>query len=247
MRAANLQRLTEQLKARYPGIVIGGIGDAAHKLSVSDHNEDDTPGSKAAQSDADTKPEHRAIDAMIGPSFNVAQATALVPQLIGDAANRRRIWYVIWGSTIWSSIRDFEPAHYAGTNHGDHVHVSTHASDDENTNYWNLWGPSEGNDMDLNGKDIVPGITNGQVLKDIWEWTATARGLAPTTASGVREGDRFTDDTFQADVRDAFIAIKDRFDALTLPAGIGEAQLRAILTEAVEEVLGRVRIVRDNA
>ena len=66
MRSLNMQALTRNLQARYPGITVYGIGDAAHQAEASDHNEDDTPGVRTEQVDGDDVPEHRAIDASSG-------------------------------------------------------------------------------------------------------------------------------------------------------------------------------------
>lgn len=63
---------------------------------------------------------------------------------------------------------------------------------------------TRGADVDLNAiGEIVPGVTNGQVLRDIWEWCATARGLYPVDPQGFplpRSDDRFQDSTFQRTV-----------------------------------------------
>lgn len=137
MRAANMQALTDAAKRRYPGIVIYGIGDAAHKLNVSDHNEDDTPGSKAAQSDKDNIPEHRAIDLMLGKSFSKADADALVDRLLADSAARARMYYIIWNGYIWSRSNGWKKTKYNGSDqHRDHVHISGWAADDENAAGW---------------------------------------------------------------------------------------------------------------
>jgi len=52
----------------------------------------------------------------------------------------------------------------------------------------------------------VPGLTVGQALADTWQWSATARGLAPTDLDGIpqpRTDDRFSDPTFQGAVVNA--------------------------------------------
>lgn len=136
MRAENMQELTDEIKDRHPGVVIGGIGDPAHKLRTSDHNEDDTAGSKAAQTDADTKPEHRAIDVMLGSAFTKADAYELIDELVGDAADRVRLRYIIFNGEIWSRSNGWKKADFDGDPHTDHVHLSGDAADDENTRPW---------------------------------------------------------------------------------------------------------------
>lgn len=137
MRAANMQALTNDTRARYSGVVIYGVGDDAHKLRVSDHNEDDTVGSKAAQSDADNIPEHRAIDIMLGTAFTKAEADAYVARLLADPEARARLVYIIWNGSIWERSHDWVRRDYDGSDqHTDHVHVSGWAADDENAAGW---------------------------------------------------------------------------------------------------------------
>lgn len=137
MRAKNMQVATNNAKSRYPGVTVYGIGDAAHALVISDHNEDDTPGSKAAQSDSDNIPEHRAIDIMVGSSFSKADADALVERLLADPAALGRLHYIIWNGHIWSASHGWVQETYTGSNqHTDHVHLSGDAADDDNTADW---------------------------------------------------------------------------------------------------------------
>jgi peptidoglycan hydrolase-like protein with peptidoglycan-binding domain len=137
MRAKNMQALTNDIKRRYPGVVIYGVGDDAHKLRTSDHNEDDTVGSKAAQTDADNVPEHRAIDVMLGASFLKSDADLLVGNLTKDPASRVRLQYVIFNGKIWSRSNSWNEDEYTGEDsHSGHVHISGHAADDENDSPW---------------------------------------------------------------------------------------------------------------
>ncbi len=143
MRARNMQRLTEQLQAKHSGVVIYGIGDEAHKRSPSDHNEDDTPGSKAEQQDADGNPEHRAIDVMHGRAFIAANAWALVVALVTLAVNQRRLKYVIYDGWIWRRNGGWVKEVYTESDkHRTHVHVSGLAADDENGADWVLELPA---------------------------------------------------------------------------------------------------------
>lgn len=136
MRSANMQALTNDLKRRWPGMTIYGVGDDDHRLRVSDHNEDDTPGSKSAQTDADTVPEHRAIDAMHSAGFTLSEARALVAKMVDDAASKRRLYYIIHGKTIWSRSNNWVGVPYDGEAHDTHVHFSGWADDDENASSW---------------------------------------------------------------------------------------------------------------
>ncbi|MET8265931.1 hypothetical protein ABZU92_18285 [Micromonospora arida] len=136
-RAANMQALTNDVKREFPGVVVYGIGDDAHKKNKSGHNEDDTPGSKPELEDSDSRPEHRAIDIMLGKAFTKADADALVDRLVADPKARARLYYVIWNGYIWSRSNGWRGTKYTGSDqHRDHVHASGWAADDENTASW---------------------------------------------------------------------------------------------------------------
>jgi hypothetical protein len=119
----------------WPGMTIYWIGDLAHQGSVSGHNPDDYTGVRAEMLDADTDPEVRALDFMIGPRFTTQSGWDLVNALIAGV-DRMRMYYVIYRSTIWRRATGFKAESYGGDNHNDHVHVSGHASDDENGSDW---------------------------------------------------------------------------------------------------------------
>ena len=145
MRAANMQALTNDMMRRYPGMTIYGIGDAAHKLSPSDHNEDDTPGSLSEQTDADNVPEHRAIDCMLTAGFTHQEADSLVQRVVADPTSRRRLHYVIWNRHIWEADAGWQMLNYDGDNpHTDHVHFSGLASNDEDASGWPVVFASSG-------------------------------------------------------------------------------------------------------
>lgn len=139
MRAKGMMVLTNQTKEARPGVTIGGIGDEEHKLHVSGHNEDDTPGVQAEDQDSDNIPEHRAIDIKINDKFTKADADKYVQDLVSNPANRARLLYVIFYGTIWSASRGWAAREYTGKNkHYDHVHVSGEADADDNETPWNL-------------------------------------------------------------------------------------------------------------
>jgi len=143
-----MQALTNDLQREFPGVVIYGIGDAAHKLHASGHNEDDTPGSKAELQDADTIPEHRAIDVMLGSAFNKSDGDRLVSKLLADPAARARLYYIIWYGSEWSRSNGWAKIPYTGTDkHTNHVHLSGWASDDANTSGWPAVSDGGGNEL----------------------------------------------------------------------------------------------------
>ena len=142
-----MQALTDAIKRRHPGVVIYGIGDAAHQLHSSDHNEDDTAGSRAAQSDPDSNPEHRAIDVMLGPAFSKTDADKLVNDLITDPTSRARLYNIIWNGSIWSRSWGWTRRDFGGDPHRDHPHIAGLASDDENGAGWPAIDGEERSDM----------------------------------------------------------------------------------------------------
>jgi hypothetical protein len=137
MRARNMQALTNDIIGERPGATVWGKGDRAHQSSPSDHNEDDTAGSRPEQTDADSTPEHRAIDvAKLGP-IDWAYLESLRRRLTDRPANQRRLRYVILGQTIWRKRNGWKPERYTGEYHG-HLHVSGDVADDENGARWDL-------------------------------------------------------------------------------------------------------------
>lgn len=136
MRSRSMQKLTDALKRKYPGIVIYGIGDAAHKLRTSDHNEDDTSGSRAAQSDPDSNPEHRALDLMISSRFTVSDANRFITNLLGSDQGRAHTYYLIFQGWLYSRTYGWVRRRFDGDPHNDHIHLSGWAPKDESNYDW---------------------------------------------------------------------------------------------------------------
>jgi hypothetical protein len=175
-RSRSMQTLTDNIKARYPGVVIYGIGDAAHQGSASGHNEDDTPGSRPEEEDADDDPEHRAIDVMVGPRFPIGEARKTRAKLTDRPANRRRLRYVILEQTIWRARNGWAPERYNGAFHK-HIHASGLAADDDNGAEWFLGDEIEqpkGGDEDMR---MIIGTLKGRATA----WSGL-RGLVPLHA-----------------------------------------------------------------
>lgn len=142
MRAANMQALTVDVQSEPEfgqNVTVWGKGDLAHQSSPSDHNEDDTPGSKPEQTDADSVPEHRAIDVPFLGSFNLTKARTLRTRLTTRPANQSRLKYVILEQIIWRRKGGWVAEYYNGEYHS-HLHVSGWAPDDENGSSWDI-GP----------------------------------------------------------------------------------------------------------
>lgn len=135
--SASIASLRAAILAVWPGTVIGGIGDTAHQAEVSDHNPDDTPGVKAAQTDPDSRPEWRALDVMLGPTFNRDDGHALVRSLIGDRTAQGRLFCVIFDRLFIGRSTRWDAVPYEGSDpHTGHVHISGWAGDDENGADW---------------------------------------------------------------------------------------------------------------
>ena len=136
MRAVNMRVLSNELEADYPGVVIGGVGDESHQLSPSDHNEDDTPGSKPAQSDPDSTPEHRAIDVMLGPAMSASQLWGIIARILATPRLLRRLKYINFLSWQWSASTGWERRDNSDDPHPGHAHFSGDASNDEDASPW---------------------------------------------------------------------------------------------------------------
>ena len=140
MRAPNMQALTNDVRAEYPGVTIWGKGDLAHAERVSDHNEDDTAGVRAAQSDADVVPEHRAIDIKIDNFFTRANAYEVINEVLASSRLRARLWYINFENYQWSRSNGWVRVDNSDDPHPTHVHFSGLASADEDSSPWLMSG-----------------------------------------------------------------------------------------------------------
>lgn len=129
----------------------GTIGDAAHKAESSDHNPDDTPGSKTPHTDTDTIAEVHALDVdSSGPWLNGATMDKAVGvvlakmRLLGPAAP---LAYVIWDHEIYYNPTFLANPYGGDDPHTNHAHFSsrygsgTGASNPET--YTGSWGIRE--------------------------------------------------------------------------------------------------------
>lgn len=173
----------------------GWIGDAAHQASTSGHNPDDTPGSRAEYTDADTKAEVRALD--LDSDLNKPGWTMqdLVDQILANPNNRKRLAYVIYDRIIWSANTDWEPRTYTGSSpHVEHSHFSGDPDYDEDDSSWEIGdGGMEQTDLLKYPTTNNPNRKVGQVLTDLSELrdallaeegTSTSHAPTPTSHLG---------------------------------------------------------------
>lgn len=172
MRSLAMQSLTKDISARHPGVTIWGVGDEAHKLHASDHNEDDTAGSKAAQSDSDSNPEHRAIDVKVdGVALTRDGMLAIINEVLADPKDRERLIYINFENTQWSEKTDWKPIDNSDDPHPTHGHFSGKASKDEDGSPW------LGDDMSWN-ENLTAGVDAGGGTYPAKDWLIGANWKA---------------------------------------------------------------------
>lgn len=122
-----LNVLNDQLRRKYPGIVIGTIGDRKHQQEHSDHNPE-------ADGSVD------ASDLMIGPHFTRNDCAIVMESL--RRSRDERIAYLIWNHQICSSSHDkwiWVPYH-GNDPHTGHGHVSVNDDHHSNLKPWSIDG-----------------------------------------------------------------------------------------------------------
>lgn len=128
--------LDRQMRDKYPGITIYGIGDPAHQARHSDHNPE-------ADGSVD------ASDYMLGKSFTHAQAEWFFNWMI--AVKDPRVSYIIWNRKIVYG-GDWRVQKYTLSNpHTDHVHLSVNDKHENDTREWKMAEQMRTLDIDLEG------------------------------------------------------------------------------------------------
>lgn len=186
---AGLNVLIGQVKTLHPGIVVGTIGDPAHRARKSDHNPE-------ADGSVD------AADFMVGPHFSTLDCENLVTAL--TVHSDHRILYIIWMRHIWyPNGKGWRPYH--GTDpHTGHAHLSVNDKFPGDLREWNLdmhkaslmWIPISGKlpilhegdrDSDYDGYNLIARLQGIKGIKQDGVWgPATSKALgvkAITTAA----------------------------------------------------------------
>lgn len=119
-----LAQLNVQMRKRYPGIVIGTIGDKNHK----------PPSQHIPEADGSVD----ACDYMIGAKFPPAEAARLFRTL--RAGRDRRILYAIYDRKIFSSVtQPWKLRDYQGDDpHTGHLHLSVNDLHEQDGSPWRL-------------------------------------------------------------------------------------------------------------
>jgi hypothetical protein len=116
----------------------GTIGDAAHQAETSGHNPDDTAGSRAEYSDADTTAEVRAVDAdddLRDPRGVTMED--VVQRMLRTPADLARLMYIIYNRRIWRRRNGWRQETYTGSNpHDKHAHFSGDPARDDDAAPW---------------------------------------------------------------------------------------------------------------
>lgn len=133
----------------------GTVGNRAHQLVPSDHNPDDTPGSKTPHTDADSIAEVHALDIDATgpwpPGMTMAASVGVVLARMRTMGTRAPLAYVIWDRHIYQ-YPTFGKAAYGGDDpHTGHVHFSSRYGSGSGSsnpeNYEGPWGLLEAFDV----------------------------------------------------------------------------------------------------
>ena len=119
----------------------GTIGDRAHQLVTSDHNDDEV--GRVPVKDADSKHEIHALDADADLRESDLTMLKVVLHIVGRCRTgvENRLRYVIFNRTIWEASNAWRARTYTGTNpHTEHAHFSAsyNTAQEADTRSWRL-------------------------------------------------------------------------------------------------------------
>lgn len=210
----SLDAFVRGVKGLWPKATVWTKGDAAHQESPSDHNNDDTPGSRPEQTDADSKPEVRAADVPTLGGVTMGTLDVLRERLTTRPANRARLRYVILRQTIWRKRNGWKAEEYSGEYHG-HLHASLDAADDDNGAAWDIDAaepvPDKGENDDM--KPIL-----GRLLPAATVWKGYG---VPGTLMALHSSRAYTDVKSSLDATELHYGGPHAGDAATLVDVLG--------------------------
>jgi hypothetical protein len=239
-----LAALRRDLNARFPNrdkTTDGWIGDAAHRAGTSGHNPDDTSGSRAEYSDADTKQEVRALDVDEDLREPGTTMRDVILGIIATPGDRRRMRYMIYQDKIWSRNTDWEPRPYSGDYHH-HGHFSGDPDTDEDGSPWTSL-------LTIGGAAMAGLVDNAErAVTAFYTGQDPVPFPAPWDAQGdAAEGGGYPNpwvrlerkvDRLQETVDALLLAVK----ALSVPA-VDQEQVDAAVLQALESVRFDTRVV----
>jgi hypothetical protein len=141
----------------------GAVGDAAHMAESSDHNVDDSPGSKTPYTDPDDLPEVHAVDVdndLNEPGWTMDRCVEIIVTRHRSHQDDR-LQNVIWNRKIWSRSWGWTARAYTGASaHTEHAHFSARYGSGTGTgnpeNDTRPWGLLAAANPTPNGDDDMP-------------------------------------------------------------------------------------------
>lgn len=139
----------------------GWIGDTRHQQYKSGHNPDDTAGSLAEYTDADSTPEVRAVDVDADLNHPTVTMSAAIARILATPADRARLRYVIWQRRIASASSGWAWRAYDGDSpHTEHAHFSGNPDHDDDGRPWSV--ATMGDDDMPTATEIASAVWNHQ-------------------------------------------------------------------------------------
>lgn len=156
----------------------GSIGDTAHQARSSNHNLDDTPGSRTPQTDGDSRKDLRAIDVdRSGPWRNGFTMQAGIDLIVArcKSGDEDRLVEIIYNRHAWYASNGWRRIDYTGANaHTEHAHFGAKADTGKLENDRRPWGLVEewgGGSDDM----LVKKGDKGEQVK-YWQYVLTDLG-----------------------------------------------------------------------
>jgi hypothetical protein len=238
----NLTALRSAFRSRFPNSTTlqdGTIGDTAHQQSTSGHNPDDTPGSRSEYSDADTKPEVRALDKDSRLNSPTVDMQGVINAILATPADRDRLAYIIFNGYIWRKRNGGKRETYTGSDkHRTHAHFSGDPAHDESGAPWtsvlNAGGALMAGLIDNAERAVTAFYTGQDPVPFPAPWDETSKTGYPNPMVRLEE---------KVDkIQETLDKVLQAFDALSA-AGVSQSQLDSAVLHAVQAVRFDTRAV----